>query len=105
MKSYNIVLSNVGEHDLLEIGRYISMELLEPELARKLVSKIGDAILSLERMPYRGALVKDRHLAQMGIRYLPVENYIVFYAIDEKAKVVSIARVLYSRRNWQHLLI
>ena len=40
----------------------------------------------------------------MGYRKLVVKNYVVFYLIDEKNKVVEIGRILYGRRDWLSLL-
>jgi len=40
----------------------------------------------------------------MGVRKLFVENYIVFYIVDEDKREVHILRILYNRREWQTLL-
>lgn len=102
---YQILITEPAENDLREIGRYIARELLEPALAEKMVSKIGDAIIGLEQMPLRNALVADEVLAARGIRKLLVDNYyIVFYVVSEKAATVTIVRILYSRRDWMNLL-
>lgn len=53
--------------------------------------------MSLSEMPTRHALVVDERLAVLGIRKLPVENYIVFYVISEKDMAVTVLRILYSR--------
>ncbi|MBP1970084.1 toxin ParE1/3/4 [Virgibacillus natechei] len=101
---YNVVITTPAENDLREIGRYISKELLEPESAQKVIGKIADAIINLEHMPYRNALVHDTRLAKMGIRHLLVGNYIVFYTVIEDRRSVTIIRMLYNKRNWQNLL-
>ena len=33
------------------------------------------------------------------IRYMPVDNYRVFYSVDENQKTVSILRVMYGKRD------
>ncbi len=55
-------------------------------------------------MPLINALVNDHRLAQMGIRSIYVDNYIVFYIVVKETKTVTIIRVLYGRRNWQNVL-
>lgn len=55
-------------------------------------------------MPFPHALVKDNRLCQLGIRQVIVDNYIIFYVIREKKKLVTIIRILYSRRDWINLL-
>lgn len=90
--------------DLLATAQYIAKELKEPAAAKKLVSKIREAVMSLSEMPSRHALVTDEHLALLGIRKLPVENYIVFYVISETNIVVTVIRILYGRRDWEQIL-
>lgn len=60
--------------------------------------------MSLSEMPSRHALVTDERLALLGIRKLPVENYIVFYVISETNMVATVVRILYGRRDWEQLL-
>jgi addiction module RelE/StbE family toxin len=101
---YNIEITKPAEKDLYEIGRYISRELLEPEIAKKMVSQIAIGIITLEEMPLRNALVADARLAYKGIRKIMVDNYIIFYLVNEEIKIVTIIRILYGRRDWINLL-
>jgi len=104
MNRYNIEITEPAENDLFEIGCYISKELLEPNIAKKVVGKIGNAIFSLEDMPSRNALVADERLALQGIRKIMIDNYIMFYVINEEHKIVTILRILYSRRDWINMI-
>lgn len=104
MNKYSIEITEPAENDLIGIRDYISNELLEPSIAKKIVSRIGNAILELEGMPQRHGLVADGRLALQGVRRIIVDNYIVFYIISEEDKTVTVIRILYSRRNWQSLI-
>lgn len=104
MSTYNIEISEPAEKDLYKIGVYISKELLEPETAKRVISKIAKGINSLEEMPLRNTLVLDERLAHKGIRKILVDNYIVFYIVTEESKTVTIIRILYGRRDWINLL-
>lgn len=104
MNAYNIQITQPAEEDLYEIGTYISKELLEPETAKKVISKIAKGINSLEDMPLRNSLVADEKLAYKGIRKIMMDNFIVFYIVTEESKTVTIIRILYSRRDWLNLL-
>ena len=37
-------------------------------------------------------------------RKLRVRNYLVFYWVDEERKLVTVARMIYARRNYEGLL-
>ncbi len=104
MSKYNIVITEPAEKDLFEIGNYIATELLEPDIALKVVNTIGESILTLEDMPSRNAIVADKRLAHLGIRKLLIDNFIVFYVISEESKTVTVVRILYGKRNWINLL-
>lgn len=104
MGTYNVHISELAERDLAEIGRYMAEELLEPSIALKLVTKVGDAALRLEEMPQRNALVADERLSRSGIRKLMVDNYIIIYVISEEKNTVMVIRILSGRRDWLALL-
>lgn len=103
MTKYDIEITEPAENDLKVIGRYITKELLESAIAKKVINKIVKVIIELGEMPLRNALVADKRLALQGIRKIVIDNYIVFYIVSEKYKVVII-RILYSRRDWINLL-
>lgn len=104
MVNYKIQITEPAENDLRAIGMYISNELLELSTAKKVVAKIGEAIIKLEELPLRNALVSDERLALQGVRRILIDNYIVFYIVTEESKTVTIVRILYNRRDWINLL-
>lgn len=104
MNTYDIEITEPAEKDLYEIGAYISKELLEPETAKKVVSKIAKGINLLKGMPLRNTLVADERLAYKGIRKIIIDNFIVFYIVTEEKNTVTIIRILYSKRAWINLL-
>ncbi len=104
MDRYNIEITKPAEKDLYKIGRYIANELLEATKAVEVVDKIANEIFKLEEMPFRNAIVDDDELAAQGIRKLIIDNYIIFYVINEENKKVTILRILYTRRDWINIL-
>ena len=59
---------------------------------------------SLDIFPQRFPIVTDPMLAGWKIRFFPVQNYLVFYQIEEPAQVVHILRFLYGKSNWVSIL-
>ena len=104
MESFRVEFLHGSASDLQEIASYITLELMNPESASRIVERINNSGKSLAIMPQRYRLVDDVRLARKGIRMMPVENYFLFYTIDKRRKRVSILRVLYNRRNWKRLL-
>ena len=102
MKRYNIEYSKESKQDLIGIKQYIKYSLQEPEIAKKLISKIRKEINNLKDNPEIYTIIDDDIIKKLEIRKLIVDNYIVFYRIkDDKIQIV---RVMYGRRNWINLL-
>lgn len=104
MAKYRVDVSDPAENDLGDIIRYIASQLSVPISALHMMELLEEAMGGLSDMPQRYPFVADERLAQMGYRKLPVKNYIVFFSIDEKNKVVDIERILYGRRDWLNIL-
>jgi len=105
MTEYKVFISEPAEQDLCEIFFYISNQFLAPATAEDMIDTIHQAMLSLKNMPKRNPLVNDIFLGNLGYRIQPIKNYLIFYSIaDLPLPEVNIERVLYNRRNWQHIL-
>lgn len=101
---YRIDVSEPAENDLRDIVRYISAQLSAPITTLEMLEVIEQAMAGLAEMPNRAPAVADERLAAIGYRKLIVKNHIIFFSIDEKAKVVDVERILYGRRNWRAIL-
>jgi len=104
MEHYRVDVSDVAENDLLDIIRYIASQFSAPITALQMMELLEDAMTSLSEMPQRFPFLTDDRLSQMGYRKLAVKNYIVFFSINEKSKVVDVERILYARRDWLRIL-
>ena len=104
MAKYRVDVSEPAENDLRDIVRYISAQLSAPKTGLKMMDTIEEAIASLADMPHSCPSVTDERLASLGYRKLIVKNHIAFFTIDERAKVVDVLRILYTRRDWLHIL-
>ena len=50
-------------------------------------------------MPDRHEAMEREPWKSMGMRKLPVDNYIVFYIVDHDKKVVTVVRIVYGGRD------
>ena len=96
---YQIFYTNSARQDLKNIYRYISDDLVEPEIAAKLTDNIMKAIRSLDEMTQRYRLFEEEPWHSRGLRILPVNNYLVFYLLDDEKTVVTILRIIYGGRH------
>ncbi|MBO6173646.1 MAG: type II toxin-antitoxin system RelE/ParE family toxin [Lachnospira sp.] len=55
-------------------------------------------------MPQEFRLVDDPVLANRSIRFVIINNYLIFYTVDEGKQTVIIVRFLYQKSNWTSIL-
>lgn len=97
--SWRIVYSSQARHDLRSIFEYIFNELSAPDTATNQSRRIMKNIRDLEEMPLRYHLYEDEPWNSMGLRFFPVDNYLVFYLAKETENVVNIVRIMYGGRD------
>lgn len=104
MKPYTIEVTRSAEKDIIKTLDYITYVLMNPDAAGDLLDKTGKTIESLQAYPERFPLVDDAVLRGLGIRFIVVNNYLVFYMIDEEKHCVNVIRFIYNKRDWITML-
>ena len=102
-KSHQIIYTPESLDDLRDIHTYIAFRLHEPSTARRLLQRIRNEIHSLKEMPEQCQLVDWEPWHSIGIRYLPVGNYLVYYEVNKADDIVYIDRVFYGGRDVEQM--
>lgn len=97
--SYKVQYSAEARQDLRGIFNYIALELLVPDTAKNQTRRIMDAVKSLDEVPMRHSLYRDEPWYSLGLRFLPVDNYIILYLPNEEKQIVSVVRIMYGGRD------
>ena len=87
-----------------EIFGYLSTKLYVDIAAEDLMDKIESTVMRLKEWPFSGSYVLDELLKGRGYRKLIVDNYIVFYLVNEEEKQVVVMRILYGPSRYQNFL-
>lgn len=101
---YNVQFLSVAKNDLLEIAGYIAGELKNPAAALRIAEHIVQAADNLSEFPYSYPVYVPVRPVKYEYRKMRVENYLVFYTVDEKAKNVTITRVIYAKRDFDRII-
>ena len=96
---WSVSYSEEAKQDIRDIYEYIAFELLSPDTANAQYRRIIEAIRKLDEMPLRFPLYQEEPWNGLGMRWFPVDNYLVFYFADEDIQNVSIARIMYKGRD------
>jgi len=101
---YSLIITDIAEEDILNTVKYIADVLKAPTAANNLLDEIERHEKILENTPYIYPFVPDEYLAQKGLKFTMIKNYIMFYTINEEQKIVTVIRFLYGRRDWINIL-
>jgi len=89
---------------MIEIVRYVSKELNNPAAANQLAIEMIEAGEGILDFPYVNPAYTPIRPLKHEYRKMLVKNYFMFYWVDEAAKLVTVARVIYAQRDYKHLL-
>ena len=97
---YQVRLLSIAEEDFAEIISFIAAD--NPTAADAIANKIEKDLELLKKNPNLGRIPREEELRNLGYRYLIVQNYLVFYTIEERT--IFIHRILHGARNYKSLL-
>ena len=103
MKQYVVRITYSALADMEEIYNYIAIQLQAPENAMGQYNRIAETIEGLNVFPERVKLVESEPERIMGLRQLVIDNYSVFYVIEDMDVIVT--RVLYSAMDISRRLL
>ena len=101
---YSVEYMPLAVQDMVEIVVYITRELNNPSAAERIAEQLTKAGESLRDFPYTQPAYTPLRPLKHEYRKLLVENYMMLYWVTETEKRVTIARVVYARRNYAKLL-
>lgn len=94
----------MARRDMMEIVGYISRELDSPAAASRLAEELVEAGERAALFPYANPAYMPARPLKHEYRKLLVRHYLMFYWVDESEKLVTVARVIYARRDYKSLL-
>lgn len=89
---------------MVEIVRYISKELHNPAAANRLATSFLEAADRAASFPYAAPSYTPIRSLKHEYRKLVIQNYLMFYWVDEQKQTVTIAYVTYAKRDYERLL-
>lgn len=101
---YDIVVTNPAQDDLEEILNYISVDLSAPKSAIEMLNKIKRIFENLSINPLMYPLCNIDNLKAKNYRKAVINNYLMFYRVDDKNETIYIMRFIYGRRDYINLI-
>ena len=93
----HVTVSKEARRDLIHIRSYIQDELNNPSAADHIILALRSAIEGLQTFPNRGRPLDALLSIHTEYRYIPCENYCIFYIVSEED--VFVIRILHQRQD------
>ena len=101
--TYTVRYAPQALDDLRDLYSYVAFSPKEPATAQKLVNRIRKAASSLDALPRRHPVVDWEPWQSMGMHRFTVEDFLLFYLIDQSTRTVTLVRIVYGGRDLQNL--
>ena len=96
---YKLEFLPIAKNDMIEIVKYIANELKNPVAAQNLADEFISSAQRICEFPYSNNVYTPIKPLDMEYRRIIVNNYLMFYTVDETNKTVTIMRVIYAKRD------
>lgn len=101
---YKLEYLPAARQDMVDIVRYVSRELSNPTAAERLAVELIEAGDNIPVFPYANPAYAPIRPLKYEYRKRLVRNYIMFYWVDEGKKLVTVARVIYAKQEFERML-
>ncbi len=97
--TFTVHISERAENDLKNIFSYILYSLKAKDNAINQLMRLEKSIKGLSEFPERFKRYESSRHLNRNLRVMPVDNYLVFYAVENDSQIVNVVRVLYGARD------
>lgn len=101
---YKILRTDKADEQLRDIIFYIAEDSGSVDIALNYLDKLENAISNLSIFPNSGSTPRYATLRRQGYKVLIVEQYLVFYKVNDTSKTVIIYAVVDGRREYKNLI-
>lgn len=101
---YKIEFLPIAKKDIDQIIYYVSHNIKNKTSAEKLMDLFINSLDKIVLFPYGLPLYKSLGVLKNDYRCYKVKSFIMFYTINEKEKIITIARVLYQKMDINNIL-
>lgn len=101
---YKLEFLSLAKNDMDNIIYYISHELKNKSAALSLANEFINQANNILMFPKSNPIYMSFNKSKNEYRVNRVKNFLMFYIIDDKKKIITIARVIYNKRNIDILL-
>ena len=101
---YSYQFTKSAKNDLEQILHYIKVELNNPTAATSFINKFQESVTNIQLFPKSYPKVTNKFLPEykstlLIIRKKLINNYILYYSVNDNLKSIIILRIIFSHRD------
>ena len=101
---YKIEFLPLAKKDIDDIIYYISHNLKNITVSKKLRDLFMQSLDNIIEFPYGSSIYQSVGTLKYEYRSYRVKNFLMFYIVNEKQKLITIIRVLYQKMDINNIL-
>lgn len=101
---YKVIVTPQAARQIKETARYIKYVLCAPMAAEAFLKTIQESIASLDQFPNRIGLTTEEPWHSYGIHKMVIDNYLVYFWINEELYSVHVIAFARGNRNQHQIL-
>ncbi len=101
---YKLEFLPIAKKDIDDIIYYVSKNLKNRTAAINLSKEFIKGANDILNFPYGLSEYKSKYKLNNVYRSIKVKNFLMFYTINEKDRIITIVRVLYQKMDINHIL-
>ena len=101
---YRILRTDKANDQLYSLIQYTAADSGNIDIALDYLARLEKAVMYLAEFPYAGTEPRYSILRKQGYRVLIVEKQLIFYKVDDEARLVTIHAVVVGRMEYKNLI-
>ena len=101
---YTLEFLPIAKKDMDDIIYYISNNLNNQTAAKKLINSFIEGANSILTFPFGLPAYKTTKKLQQEYRSIKIKNFLMFYTVNEKEKIITIVRIIYQKMDIDNIL-
>lgn len=102
---YSIQRTDKANDQLYSLIQYIADNSGDIDLALSYLNRLEEAVMHLQAFPYSGVAPRYSILKKQGYRVLVIERQLIFYKVDNAARMVTIHAAVNGRTEYRNLIL
>lgn len=102
-EAFEVEFTDESIKEITEIYEYISNNLKEDNIAKRLILEVTNKVINLGNMPELYMKIGKVDRLKREYHRMVIKNYIILYTIDFEKRKVYISHMIYRRKNYMDL--